>query len=147
MAQKYQPQQQQPPPQQYPYSYNRGPFSRSQPNSDSENAFSPVTIISESETEPELAGLNNRGTGPIIRTELRGLRLTEGTDAILQCNVMGNPKPRIAWLKNGIALNPAGPPRIQMNYKGSLAILKISMVTPDDSGEYTIVADNPYGKV
>lgn len=41
--------------------------------------------ISESETEPELAALEARGVGskPIIRTPLRGLRLTEGTDAIL----------------------------------------------------------------
>jgi hypothetical protein len=26
---------------------------------------------------------------------LRGLRLTEGTDAVLQCNVIGVPKPKV----------------------------------------------------
>ncbi|KAK6027796.1 immunoglobulin I-set domain protein [Ostertagia ostertagi] len=30
---------------------------------------------------------------------------------------------------------------------GSLAVLKLSMVTPDDSGEYTVVAENAFGKV
>uniref|UniRef100_A0AC35GCZ3 Ig-like domain-containing protein n=1 Tax=Panagrolaimus sp. PS1159 TaxID=55785 RepID=A0AC35GCZ3_9BILA len=65
--------------------------------------------ISESETEPELAGYNNRGgnnssvgvpgSPPIFKTELKGLKLTEGTDAILQCNVLGNPKPRVSNLK------------------------------------------------
>lgn len=57
-----------------------------------------VGIFSESETEPELAalGLNMRGAAPIFRSELRGLKLTEGTDAILQCNIIGNPKPRVS---------------------------------------------------
>uniref|UniRef100_A0A1I7XK51 Ig-like domain-containing protein n=1 Tax=Heterorhabditis bacteriophora TaxID=37862 RepID=A0A1I7XK51_HETBA len=54
--------------------------------------------ISESETEPELAALEGRsalGARPIVRSPLRGLRLTEGTDAILQANLVGNPKPRV----------------------------------------------------
>lgn len=37
-----------------------------------------------------------------------------------------------------------------LNYNfvsGSLAVLKLSMVTPDDSGEYTVVAENAFGKV
>ncbi|ETN87099.1 hypothetical protein NECAME_01257 [Necator americanus] len=55
--------------------------------------------ISESETEPELASLDNRGapgSRPIVRAPPRGLRLTEGTDAILQSNIVGNPKPRVS---------------------------------------------------
>ncbi|VDK23545.1 unnamed protein product [Anisakis simplex] len=106
--------------------------------------------MSESETESELvAALDNRhlGSAPIIRTPLRGLRLTEGTDAVLQCNIVGSPKPRIEWRKNGIAMSPTGPPRIAMTYKGSLAVLKISMVLPEDSGEYTVLAENTFGRV
>lgn len=53
---------------------------------------------------------------------------------------------QISWLKNGRPFSPTSQ-RIQINYKGSLAILKISNVTPEDSGEYTIIADNNYGKV
>lgn len=34
-----------------------------------------------------------------------------------------------------------------LSFSGSLAVLKLSMVTPDDSGEYTVVAENNYGKV
>ncbi len=53
--------------------------------------------VSESETEPELAALDARapGSAPLVRTGLRGLRLTEGTDAILQASIVGNPKPRV----------------------------------------------------
>ncbi|PIO72215.1 hypothetical protein TELCIR_05867 [Teladorsagia circumcincta] len=41
-------------------------------------------------------------------------------------------------------------PRVSSNsakHDGSLAVLKLSMVTPDDSGEYTVVAENAFGKV
>ncbi|VDL87106.1 unnamed protein product [Nippostrongylus brasiliensis] len=31
--------------------------------------------------------------------------------------------------------------------EGSLAVLKLTMVTPEDSGEYTVVAENNFGKV
>ncbi|EYC08130.1 hypothetical protein Y032_0067g131 [Ancylostoma ceylanicum] len=105
--------------------------------------------ISESETEPELASLDSKGapgSRPIVRTPPRGLRLTEGTDAILQSHIVGNPKPRIYWLFNGAPIRMSGS-RIQMTYRGSLAVLKLSMVTPDDSGEYTVVAENAFGKV
>ncbi|CAI5453408.1 unnamed protein product [Caenorhabditis angaria] len=105
--------------------------------------------VSESETEPELSALDAKGspgTKPIVRTPLRGLRLTEGTDAILQANIVGNPKPRIQWFFNNKPYQVSGP-RIQMTYKGSLAVLKISMITPDEAGEYTIVSENRFGKV
>uniref|UniRef100_A0A9J2P8G8 Ig-like domain-containing protein n=1 Tax=Ascaris lumbricoides TaxID=6252 RepID=A0A9J2P8G8_ASCLU len=107
-------------------------------------------LLSESETESELvAALDTRGIGtaPIIRSPLRGLRLTEGTDAILQCNIVGSPKPRIEWRKDGITMSPTGPPRITMTYRGSLAVLKISMVLPEDTGEYTVLAENNLGRV
>ncbi|GMT09920.1 hypothetical protein PFISCL1PPCAC_1217, partial [Pristionchus fissidentatus] len=103
--------------------------------------------ISESETEPELAALDPRGGGfkPIIRQPLRGLRLTEGTDAILQANIVGTPKPQVAWLKNGRPLQLSGP-RMQMSYKGAMALLKINLVNVEDAGDYTVIADNRHGK-
>ncbi|KAF8384054.1 hypothetical protein PRIPAC_73196, partial [Pristionchus pacificus] len=103
--------------------------------------------ISESETEPELVALDPRGGGfkPIIRQPLRGLSLTEGTDAILQASIVGTPKPQVAWLKNGRPLQLSGP-RMQMSYKGAMALLKINLVNVDDGGEYTVIAENKHGK-
>uniref|UniRef100_A0A0N5ALN4 Immunoglobulin I-set domain protein n=1 Tax=Syphacia muris TaxID=451379 RepID=A0A0N5ALN4_9BILA len=105
--------------------------------------------VSESETEPELAAVDSRNIGrpPILQTPLKGLRLTEGTDAILQCSIVGNPKPTIEWLKNGKVIDPTSSARYTVTHKGSLAILKISMVAPEDSGMYTILARNNFGKV
>ncbi|TKR69851.1 hypothetical protein L596_021950 [Steinernema carpocapsae] len=113
--------------------------------SDSDTAWG----ISESETEPEMFSGNGnayRGAPPILRSELRGLRLTEGTDAILQCNIVGNPKPQIIWVKDGKQINPGGQPRFQMNYRGSMAVLKISMVSVEDSGEYMVLGENQFGR-
>uniref|UniRef100_A0A0K0DAR5 Ig-like domain-containing protein n=1 Tax=Angiostrongylus cantonensis TaxID=6313 RepID=A0A0K0DAR5_ANGCA len=76
--------------------------------------------MSESETEPEMAFLEARGipgSPPIIRVPLRGLRLTEGTDAILQTNIVGIPKPKVYWFFNGVLVRISGS-RIQMTYKG-----------------------------
>ncbi|VDO27825.1 unnamed protein product [Haemonchus placei] len=86
---------------------------------DQESADTSPWGISESETEPELAMLDKGapGTRPIIRVPPRGLRLTEGTDAILQSNIVGNPKPKIYWLFNGNPIRISGP-RIQMTFRG-----------------------------
>ncbi|VDK61532.1 unnamed protein product [Gongylonema pulchrum] len=78
---------------------------------------------------------------------MKGLRLTEGTDAILQCSIVGNPKPKITWLKNGKIVDVLNSKGITVIFKGSLALIKISSVLPEDSGEYTLLAENSYGRV
>uniref|UniRef100_A0A913I9R6 Ig-like domain-containing protein n=1 Tax=Strongyloides stercoralis TaxID=6248 RepID=A0A913I9R6_STRER len=103
-------------------------------------------IISESEPELDFSNTLSQSTIPIIKTHLRGLRLTEGTDAILQCNIIGNPKPIVNWFRNNQHINPNESARIQISYKGSLAMLKISMVTLEDNGNYTVLADNVKGQ-
>lgn len=36
---------------------------------------------------------------------------------------------------------------MQMTYKGSMAVLKISMVTTEEAGDYTVASENRFGKV
>jgi hypothetical protein len=36
--------------------------------------------------------------------------------------------------------------RYQISYRGSLGVLKITSVTKEDSGDYWVIAENPYGK-
>uniref|UniRef100_A0A0R3RRM2 Ig-like domain-containing protein n=1 Tax=Elaeophora elaphi TaxID=1147741 RepID=A0A0R3RRM2_9BILA len=104
--------------------------------------------LSESETEAELASIDSRGFGgpPQMQIPLKGLRLTEGTDALLQCSITGNPKPKITWLKNGKIVDLVNSKGITSVFKGSLALMKIASVVPKDSGEYTLIAENYYGK-
>ncbi|VDN08320.1 unnamed protein product [Thelazia callipaeda] len=105
--------------------------------------------LSESETEAELASINSRGIGgpPRIQAPLNDLRLTEGTDAILQCTITGNPKPKITWLKNGEVIDLINSKGITALFKGSLAMIKITSVVAEDSGEYALIAENYYGKI
>ncbi|VDK72601.1 unnamed protein product [Litomosoides sigmodontis] len=105
--------------------------------------------LSESETEAELASIEFRGFGgpPRMQTPLKGLRLTEGTDALLQCSITGNPKPKVTWFKNGKIVDLINSSGVAAAFKGSLALLKISSVLPEDSGEYTLIAENSFGKV
>jgi hypothetical protein len=92
-------------PQQRPFQ-SRGLLS---PNfSDTDTAWG-----TESETEPELLNLHLHAqrrdfvgvsAAPAFRTELRGLKLTEGTDAILQCQITGNPKPQVRLILISISM-------------------------------------------
>lgn len=107
--------------------------------------------VSESETEPELAFLQAQhpgpGQAPFFRTQLRGLRLTEGTDAVLQCSIGGNPKPQIGWFKDGRPLEAFGLPQLQFSYKGSSVMLRINEVQRRDAGQYLLLLSNHLGKV
>ncbi len=64
--------------------------------------------MSESETEPELAAFNENlpSSGPAgppqFKAQLRDQKLNEGSDAILQCSLSGNPRPRVSSIIHGI---------------------------------------------
>jgi hypothetical protein len=113
--------------------------------------------VSESETEPELASLDagqqlssGPGSMPVFKAQLRSQRQQEGADAILQASIVGNPKPRVSlshstagahirlhqihWFKNNQPLTPAAGQRFNFTYKGSMVVLKIKMVFPEDQG-------------
>lgn len=54
---------------------------------------------------------------------------------------------QITWLKNGKIVDVMNSNGIVVIFKGSLALIKISSVLPEDSGEYTLIAENYYGRV
>lgn len=54
-------------------------------------------FMSPAEDLPDLSQDSNAAMAPVFRNKLRGLRLTEGTDAVLQCSVVGTPKPRVSY--------------------------------------------------
>ena len=56
--------------------------------------MSPASEVSDSLPEATAPA----AMAPVFRNKLRGLRLTEGTDAVLQCNVIGVPKPKVIYL-------------------------------------------------
>uniref|UniRef100_A0A8U8C6L4 Uncharacterized protein n=1 Tax=Geospiza parvula TaxID=87175 RepID=A0A8U8C6L4_GEOPR len=67
-----------------------------------------------------------------------------GTDAVLSCQIMGDPQPSILWEKDKNAIEPSG--RFHMESKGDLYSLLVSCATPKDSGLYVCRAKNSVGE-
>ena len=59
----------------------------------------------------------------------------------LKCNVSGNPKPKLTWLRQDVPIG-ANNPKYLVLPSGSLRIFEVK---PSDSGTYTCVASNPLG--
>jgi hypothetical protein len=73
-----------------------------QPDNHARATFSPPTSTDVGSSDGGLGppsvptGTAPAAMVPVFRQPLRGLRLTEGTDAVLQCSLVGVPKPRVS---------------------------------------------------
>ncbi|KAF8561358.1 hypothetical protein P879_00953, partial [Paragonimus westermani] len=72
------------------------------------------------------------------------LERTVGGSALLECLVSGNPRPKITWFKDGVALD-------QLPYRYRLINqdrqLEIIAMQPSDAGRYRCVVRNPFGQI
>ncbi|KAL0100118.1 hypothetical protein PUN28_019519 [Cardiocondyla obscurior] len=75
--------------------------------------------------------LTNRIVGPGMRT-----RLT--------CTVLGNPEPRVYWMKNDQKLDTSDG-RYKIRCENGMAYLELYDALPEDAGIYTCVAENTHG--
>ncbi|NWR68861.1 MFA3L protein, partial [Centropus bengalensis] len=86
------------------------------------------------------------GAGPVVVSRIDHIVAKEGSSALIDCNVQGNPSPRYRWYNsNGRLLhgdNKAGKWWFLDN-----GLLNITSVSFEDRGKYTCVASNPYGSV
>jgi len=62
----------------------------------------------------------------------------------LTCTVLGNPEPRIYWIKDHQKLD-ASDNRCRMRYENGMAYLELHNVLPENAGIYTCVAENIHG--
>ncbi|KAG8511466.1 Immunoglobulin superfamily member 10, partial [Galemys pyrenaicus] len=80
---------------------------------------------------------------PRIRQGYRtNMRIPAGDTAFLDCEVTGEPKPKIFWLLPSNDMISYSKDRYTFHSNGSLSISKVKLV---DSGEYVCVARNPSG--
>ncbi|KAL1117095.1 hypothetical protein AAG570_004423, partial [Ranatra chinensis] len=82
---------------------------------------------------------------PKVHQKPRNSKLSEGSDATFVANIAANPKPRLTWFKNGKRI--VSSQKHQITYTNQQAALKVSQVTSQDSGHYTLLAENPQGCV
>uniref|UniRef100_A0A8C8VLB6 Obscurin-like protein 1 n=1 Tax=Pelusios castaneus TaxID=367368 RepID=A0A8C8VLB6_9SAUR len=67
-----------------------------------------------------------------------------GADAVLKCQITGDPRPSIIWEKDKSPLKLLG--RFHVQAEGDVYSLSISQVTPADSGQYVCKAKNAIGE-
>uniref|UniRef100_A0A665SZR9 Immunoglobulin like and fibronectin type III domain containing 1, tandem duplicate 3 n=1 Tax=Echeneis naucrates TaxID=173247 RepID=A0A665SZR9_ECHNA len=84
-------------------------------------------------------------TPPSFSVPLKLRNSPESYECYMSCAVTGNPRPHVTWYRNNISLNTNTNYYIT-NTCGvcSMVILKVGA---KDSGEYTVVAENPLGRV
>uniref|UniRef100_A0A146M532 Titin n=2 Tax=Lygus hesperus TaxID=30085 RepID=A0A146M532_LYGHE len=108
-----------------------------------------LTRRSAGESDVSLSTTLERQLGPPappqVAAKPRNSKLQEGADAVFTASVPGNPRPRLTWFKNGKRL--VFSQKHQTAYSNQQAQLRISQVNSQDSGHYTMLAENPQGCV
>ncbi|NXV78646.1 OBSL1 protein, partial [Atlantisia rogersi] len=84
------------------------------------------------------------GGAPRFLSYPRAFTVQSGTDAVLSCQITGNPQPSILWEKDKTPIEPLGRFRVEAN--GDLYSLLVSCTTPQDSGVYVCKAKNSVGE-
>ncbi|XP_061861152.1 obscurin-like protein 1 [Colius striatus] len=74
----------------------------------------------------------------------RAFTVQSGNDAVLSCQITGDPRPSILWEKDKTPIEPSG--RFHVEAKGDLYSLLVSCATPQDSGIYICKAKNSVGE-
>ncbi|XP_069897529.1 immunoglobulin-like and fibronectin type III domain-containing protein 1 [Dipodomys merriami] len=96
------------------------------------------TVKAPSYREPDL---NQK---PRFLVGLRPHLLPPGCECRMTCAVQGTPRPRVTWFKNGQSLD--GNRALYSTDMLGVCSLVIPSVSPEDSGRYKAVAENPLGQ-
>lgn len=86
------------------------------------------------------------GIPPEFTELLKPITVRDGTRVELKVAFLGKPQPRIIWYHNGQEIKPSHDFQIIIDYSKRESILVIVEVFPEDEGEYTCTAKNPYGE-
>ncbi|KAM6332791.1 obscurin-like protein 1 [Podargus strigoides] len=84
------------------------------------------------------------GGAPKFLAYPRAFTVQSGTDAVLSCQITGDPRPSILWEKDKTPIEPSG--HFHIEAKGDLYSLLVSGATPQDSGLYVCKAKNSIGE-
>uniref|UniRef100_A0A3Q3RE67 Obscurin-like protein 1 n=1 Tax=Monopterus albus TaxID=43700 RepID=A0A3Q3RE67_MONAL len=84
------------------------------------------------------------GGAPRFLAYPRPVVVHSGTDAVLKCQIGGDPRPAVIWERNNEKIDPQG--RYRVFEDGNVYNLIISAVATDDSGQYICKAKNSIGE-
>ncbi|XP_051951370.1 palladin isoform X2 [Xyrauchen texanus] len=84
---------------------------------------------------------------PFLDQKLKHYKVFEGMPVTFSCKVMGDPKPKVYWFKDGKQISKRSEHyRISREADGTCS-LHTAAASLDDDGNYTIMAGNPVGRV
>uniref|UniRef100_A0AAY4BJE2 Obscurin like cytoskeletal adaptor 1b n=1 Tax=Denticeps clupeoides TaxID=299321 RepID=A0AAY4BJE2_9TELE len=84
------------------------------------------------------------GGAPRFLAYPRAVGVQTGTDAVLKCQISGDPRPAVIWERNNEKVHPGG--RYRVFEDGNIYNLIITGVTTEDSGQYICKAKNCIGE-
>ncbi|XP_019910064.2 obscurin-like protein 1 isoform X5 [Esox lucius] len=84
------------------------------------------------------------GGAPRFLAYPRTVVVQSSTDAVLKCQIGGDPRPAVIWERNNKQVHPEG--RYRLFEDGNVYNLIISSVTIEDSGQYICKAKNSIGE-
>ncbi|XP_077584876.1 obscurin-like protein 1 [Stigmatopora nigra] len=84
------------------------------------------------------------GGAPRFLAYPRQVGVLSGTDAVLKCQIGGDPRPAVIWERNNEKIDPQG--RYRVFEDGNVYNLIITAVTLEDSGQYMCKAKNSIGE-
>ncbi|XP_062287208.1 obscurin-like protein 1 [Scomber scombrus] len=84
------------------------------------------------------------GGAPRFLAYPRPVMVQSGTDAVLKCQIGGDPRPAVIWERNNEKIDPQE--RYRVFEDGNVYNLIISAVTAEDSGQYICKAKNSIGE-
>ncbi|KAM8744809.1 palladin isoform 3-T3 [Acanthopagrus schlegelii] len=88
-----------------------------------------------------------QGVAPSFDQKLKHYKVFEGMPVTFSCKVMGDPKPKVYWFKDGKQISKRSEHyRISRDADGTCS-LHTAAASLDDDGNYTIMAGNPEGRV
>uniref|UniRef100_A0A3P8XKX5 Palladin n=1 Tax=Esox lucius TaxID=8010 RepID=A0A3P8XKX5_ESOLU len=88
-----------------------------------------------------------QGGAPFFQTKLKHYKVFEGMPVTFSCKVIGDPKPKIYWFKDGKQISKRSEHyRISRDADGTCH-LHTAAASLDDDGNYTVMAGNPEGRV
>ncbi|XP_052391802.1 palladin isoform X2 [Carassius gibelio] len=84
---------------------------------------------------------------PFFDQKLRHYKVFEGMPVTFSCKVIGDPKPKVYWFKDGKQISKRSEHyRISRDPDGTCS-LHTAAASLDDDGNYTVMAGNPAGRV
>jgi titin len=82
---------------------------------------------------------------PQFAKHLQNVTTKQGNRALMQCTIKGSPDTTVSWYKNGKLIEPSTDYVIHFDRVTGVSTLDICEAFPQDSGQYTCVANNPAG--